>query len=156
MGEVGEYLFLALVLSLLIGVVSALSLPEHASETRAALGAVALFALASPIVSLLGSGISPPSLGEIILPEYSDGYTQVLSEAYEDGLCCAIAERLGIERDEVSVLVRDIDVKNMRASSLRVTLTGGAALADVRGLREWLSGEFLASGADGEVVIEFG
>lgn len=146
---------LAVALSLLSGVVGVLSHPDFAAETRGALGVMALFALASPIVSLLSSGVTLPSLGDIDLPDYGDGYVETLSDAYQDGLVLAIADYLSLDDDIVSVSVGGISLENMRAERISVALGREAVFSDTRALKEWIKEEFLLGGGECEVVIGF-
>ncbi len=155
MAEVNGYLVLAVVLSLVFGVTMALSSSAVASETRAALGTLALFALITPVISLFSSNFNIPNIDENVpLPDYDGGYTEVVATAYEDGLGMAIADRLGIDKDDVYVSVYNVDIEKMLASRIVVRLGSEAMLSDARTLREWLREEFILSG--GEVVIEYG
>lgn len=147
---------LAVALSLLFGVVGVLAHPDFITETRGALGVMALFALSSPIISLLSSGVTLPSFGDVDLPDYGDGYIEALSDAYRDGLALAIADYLSLDDAMVSVKVDGISIENMRAERISVVLGRDAVFSDTRALKEWIKDEFLLDGGECEVVIGFG
>ncbi len=150
-----EYLILAVALAVVMGVLGALSHPDFAAEARSALGVISLFALMAPLIPLVSSGVELPSFDDFTVPEYGDGYTEVAADAYEEGLRCAIAERLSISEEAVSVSLTDIDIASMRAREISVTLGGEAALSDTRSMREWIKESFLLEGGICEVVINF-
>ncbi len=123
---------------------------EHAKYVKLALGLILLAALATPIVSAI-SDFSMPELSYSESGEGGEVAEEVLKQAYEDGIRAALSDKFSLSSDEVAVSVSGFDRERLSAEAANVTLSGSAALADVRGIRGYVRENF----CECEVFIDF-
>ncbi len=155
MAEIKEYIILAVCLCTLIGIISLILHSGLTKESNMALGAICLFALLSPAVGLIGAVPEMPDIDDIYIPVgLPGGYVEVSEMAFCEGICIAVADRLGCEPADAFVRTEGFSFENMRAECITVTLSGEAALADTRSLKPWLTDEFLTDGGICKVVIK--
>ncbi len=157
MGDIGIYIAPLISLAALVGVVSAVSTEDFSEHTLRASRVIAAFILLSSLIPALGE-LGLPNLPELdgVGSELVPGYVEVSREAFGDGIAAAVAERVGVARDGISVEVDGFSFEAMRADSLTVTLPKEAAFADTRELSVWLKENFLSDGGRCEVVMDFG
>ena len=82
-----------------------------------------------------------------------DVYAEVGEAAFAAGIAAAVADRFSIDRSEIAVRLIGFELSLMRAEKIIITLSGAAALADARGIGQYISDENLG---ECEVRIEFG
>lgn len=156
MAELSEYIFFALALSSVLGLISSLSHPSLAKEAEAAIGILCLFSLASPIAAAI------PRLLDLPRPEQSlpviggGGYIELSEAAFADGIREYISGEFSLDASEVAVDISDFDFTAMRAGGVTVRLRGTAALSDIPGIREAIKGNFTSDGGECKVVIDVG
>ena len=140
----GEYLISVIVISALVALATYFSYGSSESRTvKTAMSIIVLYTVSVPIVSMVGelSDISFDSVVDIEDIGSIDGteYAETAEQALCDGICTAIAERYGLDREEITARVRGFDFSEMRAERITVTLSGSAALADHRGIAEYIT-----------------
>ena len=156
MSEVLDYILL------LIAAATVITVGEEAAPKRArpvisfCLGVYLLYIIVSPLPALVG-GISGA------LGDYSgaggDGaggeiYYETATEAAEAGLASAISERFGIDKENISVRILELDIKDFTAGRIFVTLTGGGALSDTRAIEEYAEEIFGGDKGGAECTVE--
>lgn len=153
--DLGEYIVMALSLSVALGLIGAAAHPQLSRETEAAIGVLCLFALAAPVAAAIPSLLDPPSIEESIpalTPE--GGYIELGERAFTEGISRYVAEELSVGEDEIALEVSGFDFEAMRAERITLILSGSAVLSDLRGIRQSLLGNFVAEGGSCEVVID--
>lgn len=154
MAELGEYVFFALALSGVLGLIGSLSHAALHREAYLALGALCLFALALPVARALPELLSLPSFdGSDITAVGEGGYLATSEDAFAEGVARYVVGEYSLNADEVSVELSGFDFESMRAEEITVTLTGRAVYADLIGIRESVESELVAEGGECKVVI---
>ena len=152
MSEIGNYIFFALAISAVLGVIGAAAHPVLSREVEAAIGALCLASFAVPILLAVPelTSLTPLAKGE------SDGISSEYGEIIEDAFCKGaagyIAEEFSLCADDISVSVEGLDTASMRAEKIGVTLSGRAVLADISGIRESVCSELVLEG--GKCTVE--
>ena len=105
---------------------------------RLALGIMMLSAILSVIC-----GISVPDLsfsvdGEDIADLSAVG-EEAVREAFCKGVASAVANEFGLSASDISVEAHSLGTDTLRAEKITVTLHGRAALADIGGIRDYLT-----------------
>lgn len=132
-----DYLFSLFGLCALLGALSLIHYNPDGAERRASR---VLFA-AALVLPLIDAVISLGSLSLPSIPDTEGGeYIEVAEAAFSDGIARAVAERFSIPRDSISVVPTGFDFRRMRAEKIKITLSGIAALADGRAIREFIEG----------------
>lgn len=117
---------------------------------KAALAVIMLFSLVMPLSSVEFDFSFDISGGEL-LPEGGGEYERVGREAFEEGICRLIAERYSLSEENISVRADGYDFSTMRAERIFVLLSGRAATADARAIRNYITEQGLG---ECEVDIE--
>ena len=127
-----------------------LSGTEAARYGRLALAVVLLWAVISPLFSLLSALPELPSLPDF--PSEEDGsplYEARAEEAFCEGVRAAVCEKFSLEESEVSVRTEGFDVASMRAQRICILLKGKGTLSDTFSIASFVEAEGL-----GECVVE--
>ena len=128
--------------------------PERARASRTALGVILLAALSALLsdVALELKDITYSGSLEYEDAEGADFAEQSMSDALERGIRLAVAEKFSFSEENVFVECRGFDLETVSAERISITLSGRAALADIRAVREYVEGEGLG---DCEVRVVF-
>ncbi len=131
-----------------------LSGTEGARYGRLSLGIVLLWAVLSPLVSLLSEPPELPPLPDLPM-EDTDAplYSVYAEEGFCEGIAAAVSERFSVPAEGVSVRTEGFDAMKMKAERIRILLRGKAAFADAAAIAAYVEGEGLGKC---EVEIEFG
>lgn len=143
----GEYLISVMITSMLLGLFSYLSYPG-ASERAAKFAASVLFlyVVLMPTLSL----VKKISDGKIDVGDITDGihiengeygkeYEEVAKEAFTDGIRQLIFTKYGIKEENAEVFVFGFDFERMKAEKIKILLSGKGALADWRGIEDYIT-----------------
>ncbi len=127
-----------------LGALGMITYKEKSAVERAALAIIILYTVSAPIAEAVLSGENGFSvdlgIGIDDSKIFDDGYIEVAKEAFELGICRAVAERYSINVDDISVRAFDFDFNEMKADKIKILLTGLGALCDRRGIEKYLSG----------------
>lgn len=111
---------------------------ERARASRGALGIILLAALAVPFIDTV---CAIPDIIDENLPEYDTDAgsmaQDVAREAFLRGIRLAVADKFSLNADDIAVTCCGFSFEEMRAESLVITLSGKAAFADIRAVREF-------------------
>lgn len=113
---------------------------EKARASRTALGVIMLVALTALCFDVLAD-LQSFSFSDV--PEYNasegESFTeQSLSDAFAEGVKLAITDRFSFSEQDVEVSCIGFDVNSVSAERICVSLSGRAAFADVRAVREYV------------------
>ena len=136
-----EYLSLVISVALAASVGGALIYnSERTLASRTAISVVLLFAVLSPIPSLLDA------LPTLSLPEIPSGdtvadgeYARVAEDAFADGIGELLAEKYSLPEECFAVKLTGFDVNLMRAEKITVTLRDGAVRCDPLAVARYLN-----------------
>lgn len=117
---------------------------------KAALAVIMLFSLVMPLSSMKFD-FSIDISGEELLPEGGGEHERVGREAFESGICRLISERYSLSEENISVRAEGYDFSTMRAERIFVLLSGRAAAADARAIKNYITEQGLG---ECEVDIE--
>lgn len=149
-----EYALAAFGICAVVGLLSLLSYGSGRVESLS-LAIICLFVLVSPVAEAIGDMKSQLPFDKIEIPdlENESGYSELLSEAFADGICSALAEKYYLNKEDIRVRLYGFDGKNMSADRILVILSGRAALADCLAIEKYL--DSLSMG-ECDVEIEIG
>lgn len=149
-----EYALAAFGILALSGALSLLSYDSGRAE-KAALAIICLFTLLSPVAEAAYSFDPGEIVDKITIPDIDteSGYDRVIEDAFADGIASAVADKFLINKENIRIRLYNFDSKNMSAGSIRVILSGRAALADSIAIEKYLDSLSLG---DCEVEIEIG
>ena len=135
-----EFLSTVFIISILSGILESLTHQSVKNSTRALIGIVTLFLLLNPIrETFLGVDFSDMTLPTLPDSEISEEYSGYVREAFESGIAMAVADRFGLDESNIRVKVTGFDGQMMRAESIRISLSGVAALSDYRAIRDYIN-----------------
>lgn len=149
-----EYALSAFGILAVVGLLSLFSYGSGRAESTV-LAIICLFTLLSPIAGAVGSLDADNIFDKIEIPDtdIESGYDRIIEEAFADGICSAVADRFILNKENISVRLKNFDSKNMRADMIRVILSGRAALADSIAIEKYLNSLSLG---ECKVEIEIG
>ena len=127
---------------------------EKMRASRCALGIILLAALVAPLTSLIGEFENLtygdfPSYDSSAEEQFRD---QSIGSAFVRGVELAVAERFSFSEDEVEVECFGFALEEARAEKIHVTLSGRAAFADIRAVRDYVENSRLG---ECEVTVVF-
>ena len=127
---------------------------EKARASRTALGVILLAALSGLLadVALELKDITSLDALEYEDVEWAEFAEQSMSGALERGVRLAVAEKFSFSEDDIRVECRGFNLETVSAERISITLYGGAAISDIRAVREYVEGEGLG---DCEVKVVF-
>lgn len=106
--------------------------------SRFALGIILFAALISPITSAV-SGLLSIDFNDTGGYVESSAVDKTLQEAFCEGIRRTVAEGFSLKADCVAVGVSGFDCEKMSADKIFVTLSGSAALTDIRAVESFVS-----------------
>lgn len=146
-----EYIEIALLSALLVGVVSMISHPRFSPITSGALGILLLFSLLQPLFALIdGNGSFP-----IFKPLLPDGVTDVLEYSegvYFEAMSDCIEESFGLSETDLKIKAEGFDIEKLKYKSISVTLVGGGYFTDRERVENFIIENFLGEGGRASVV----
>ena len=152
-----DYFLTVVLAAAVIGILDFLSYPSKVKDAaRIFTSVVLVHALLSPILVFAGEiNDGMPSFDFDLSTETElDGtYENVAKEAFEKGICKLLYTEYGLEEQSVEIYAEGFKLIDMRADRISVILSGKGALADHRGIEEYLDGLGLG---DFEVRIRIG
>lgn len=125
-----------------LGALGMITYKENSALERAALAIIILYTVAAPIAEAVMRN-DGDFLVDIDIYEgdgLDEGYVEVAREAFEQGVCRAVAEKYSLREADVSVRAVDFDFSEMKAKKIKVLLTGLGALCDRRGVEKYVNG----------------
>ena len=135
-----EFLSTVFIISILSGILESLTHQSVKNSTRALIGIVTFFLLLNPIrETFFGVDFSDMTLPTLPDSEISEEYSGYVREAFESGIAMAVADRFGLDESNIRVKVTGFDGQMMRAESIRISLSGVAALSDYRAIRDYIN-----------------
>ena len=150
-----EYLIAACIMAVVIGIASYISYPGASERTvKLCTSVIFLCALLSPIAPLLeGLPLYEVDFDGLLEDTGVSGgeYKQVAEEAFADGIRQLLFTKYGLNEGDVRVLVTGFEFEKMRAERINIILSGKGALADWRGIEEYITEAGLG---ECEVTIE--
>lgn len=150
-----EYFITVFVICAVTGILGLLSYNEKNGAEHAALGVILLFVVLSPVANVIASfdaeKFDPEKLVSDIQPE--TGLSDVGAAALCDGICRAVSQEFSLDDGDITATAYGFDFKMMKAEKIRILLTGRAAFADSKAIKEFV--EKLEVG-ECEVGIEIG
>ena len=63
----------------------------------------------------------------------------VAEEAFADGIKTAIADKFLLNKEDISLKIKDFDMKSMRCAEIVIFLSGSAVLSDYRGIEAYIN-----------------
>lgn len=150
-----EYLLGIFALVFLIGVCRMIGYrSEDDAASRFAFAVLVLYTVLTPVFSG-GVNIGSLDMGDfdISIPEGDRDYITVTESAFKNGVHSLICSEFSLSQDEVRVEVEGFDIERVRASSIRVYLSGRAALADNKRIEKYVTDNGLG---ECDVRIELG
>ena len=130
---------------------------ENTRYIKLAASVLLLSVVLSFVPTLLSEGV--PKLSEIIeeikAPQQTpDGgaFSETAQGALEEGIRALVSQKYGISLSDITVRVLGLDVENMRAEKIEITLFGSGAVADWRAIRDYVNSEGLG---ECEVKLNF-
>ena len=154
----GGYLVSVIMVSSLVALATYFSYGSTESRAvKVAMSIIVLYTVASPIVTAI-DGFSDISFDGVIDIEDIVGIgdtecAEVAEDAFCDGIRAAVAERYGLNIEEIRARVSGFDFERMRAERVTVILSGNAAFSDHRAIAEYITEAGLG---ECEVKIEIG
>ena len=147
-----EYFVTVFILSVLVGFLEKFLYKESgAFGERSALAVILIFAVASPLPSLISANsgiVEIPDFG--IHGEATGEYEEVTKEALEEGLCKQIAEEFSIDPGSIAVRCIDFSFGEMKAGKISVILSISAGTTDPKRVEKYVTGLGL-----GECEVQF-
>lgn len=136
-----QYALGTFVILAISGILSLLSYGFGTSE-KIAVGIITAFIIISPILSAVRQVDASGLLDSITDSGYEPDKTPslVAEKAFAEGIKSAISEKYTIDKDNIRVKITAFDMKAMMAGEIKIFLCGRAALADYRGIEEYVNG----------------
>lgn len=140
-----DYVVSVVVMSAILGFVAYASYPESQSKATKFAASVLLLYVATLPIGKLGSGVFGGGFDLSGLvgegPEIKeDGeYAKVAEDAFREGISKVLFAKYGIEPENATVKLEGFDFENMRCAKIKITLRNEGALADFRGIEEYIS-----------------
>ena len=143
-----EYLVSVIAVSASLGFITYLSYPGASERAvKFAVSVLLIYTVATPILSFVldfSEGGALEFIEEI--KEKTDEelstnneYLKVTEEALKDGISKLIFTEYGVSEENIEVYIFNFDFEKMRAGKINVVLSGKGALADTRGMEEYLN-----------------
>ncbi len=150
-----EYLIAVVLISAMVSLASHfLAGTDAARYGRLALSVVLLFAVLSPLTSLVHT---LPELPSLSVPPAEEGDTPLYEAraeaAFCEGIRAAVCEKFLLDASALSVRAEGFDITAMRAERIRILLSGNAILADSFAIAAFVQEQGLG---ECEVEIEIG
>ena len=149
-----ENVILIIGASCIVAFMSSVSHPKHRAVSEGAFSLVLLLAVLSPVCEYIGGVFDnntalpePPSIEE------GGEYERVAEEAFLIGIERLVADRYGIDGEEVTARCDGFDFSRFACERIYITLSGSAATSDHRGIKNFIEDNFEG---DCIVEIEFG
>lgn len=110
-------------------------------SSRIAIAVITIYVIAAPAVDAIKNADFDSILGEISIStvDYGGEYEEYALAAFENGIIDAVAGEFLLEKDEIDVIVSGFSFESMSADSVRVILSGRAAMSDYRGIENYLN-----------------
>ncbi len=149
-----EYIIAVLSAAALLAILSFISYKSECSGRRLAFAVLFIWVCFVPLAKeILNFGeLSLPSF-DIDLSDFDEDYKLVAEGAFADGVRSAICEKFSLNDTDVRILTEGFDFEKMKASRIRVILSGRAALADYKNIEKYIEDEGLG---ECECEIEIG
>ncbi len=140
-----DYVISVVVMSAILGFTAYAAYPGSASRaTKFAASVLLLYVAVLPIGQLIsGIGEGEFDVSELIgpPPEINEGgeYSEIAEQAFKEGISKLLFTKYDISPENVSIVTEGFDFKSMRCERIRITLYDRGALADFRGIEEYIS-----------------
>ena len=123
-----------------VGVLSLVSYKQGDGMRKFAFSVLMFAAIAAPLVSLVRNFDLGEELPDTLPGEYGELYAEVAEEAFCDGLLREVSLRFGIPTGAAELSIYGFDFEKMSAERVKITLSGSAAIADTRAIKEYIEG----------------
>lgn len=136
-----EYALSVFAICAICGLLSLLCYGSGRAE-RSAVSIIAAFVIISPMVVAVKNIDLDTALDSLTGGSYeTDADCSVVAEeAFAKGIRQVVADKFLLDREEIRVRIMDFNMEKMRAGQIKITLSGSAALADYRGIEEYVNG----------------
>ena len=154
-----EYVVSVVVMSAILGFTAYASYPESDSKaTKFAASVLLLYVAVMPLGKLISElGKEGFDLDGLIgtVPEIEeDGeYAEAAEKAFKEGISKLLFTEYGINPENASIKTVGFDFKTMRCKKIKITLYDSGALANFRGIEEYITESGLG---ECEVYLSFG
>ena len=136
----GEYLFMLIAVSLVIGFASFLFFGEERAS-RFAVGVLFMYATVLPIIAAM-KNVDFGSMFNDIEVDFSDGeYELVAKDAFEEGVRDAVCQEFSLGEENVRVSAHGFDFEKMSAESISVVLSGTAIFSDIEKIEKYVTAQ---------------
>ena len=140
----GEYLGAVVVMSAILGLISYISYPTGSESTvKFAASVLLLYTALTPLLGFADK-ITNGNF-DIILGSFDDGiqigdeYIEVAESAFKDGIFELLDTRFSVDKENAEVFVFGFDFRSMRAEKIKILLFGSGAVADFRGIENYIT-----------------
>ena len=141
----GEYLGAVVVMSAILGLLSYISYPGSSEKTvKFAASVLLLYTALTPLLSFadqITSGGFENLIGSFDTEnvEIGDEYIKVAETAFREGIFELLNSKFSVDRGCAEVLLFGFDFRNMRAEKIKIILFGDGAVADFRGIENYIT-----------------
>lgn len=142
----GDYLVSVVVMTAIVGFITYISYPGASERAMKVVSAILLiYTVAHPAVSLVKEISGGDFLSAIYDADLSDTdmgndtYIEITENAFREGIKKEISSKYSISEENIEVHVFDIDFESMTAGKIKIILKGKAALADWRGMEQYIN-----------------
>lgn len=119
-------------------------------------GVLVICAIMLPLVSIIRDIDHKYSLDDIFhTMEYEDLTDGAIESAFEMGISGYVANKYGVDSDDVLVMADGFDLERMRAQRIYITLSSKAVFLDYKKIEEEIEKEF-TDGGECEVSLKIG
>lgn len=124
----------------LSGILSLILYGEGRAE-RGAIGIIAAFIIISPLATFF-TDMDFSFLDDIAKDSgYESGLSpsEIAERGLIEGIKSAVADKFMIDKEDIRVKTEGFDMEKMSCKSIRIYLSGSAALADYRGIEQYVN-----------------
>ena len=141
----GEYLGAVVVMSAILGLISYISYPGGSENTvKFAASVLLLYTALTPLLGFAGkitNGNFDNLLGNFESggAAMDDKYIEVAESAFKDGIFELLDTRFSVDKENAEVFIFGFDFRSMKAEKIKILLFGNGAVADFRGIEEYIT-----------------
>ena len=123
-----------------VSVLSLVSYKQGDGMRKFAFSVLRFATVAAPLVTAVREIKLPSDIPDAVFGDYGELYAEVAEEAFRDGLLRDVCSRFGISTGAAELSLYGFDFEKMTAERVKITLSGSAAIADTRAIKEYIVG----------------
>lgn len=151
-----EYFEGVMLLLTFVALALGVSHPKLRNATNFSAGVLIICAILLPLIDIIRDIDRKYSVDDLLFDiEYSDATDDAIEIAFEEGIALYIADKYGVNKDDVLVMADGFDIGGMKAERIYITLSSKAALLDYKKIEEKIAKEF-TNGGECEVSLKIG